>query len=289
MAKVGDSVNKIFAVKKCNIGVTKNGSKYLDLTLSTSKGDINAKQWDFQGEPPEENTAIVVEGVLDQYKGKPQIIINSWGVTEDYDPKEFIPCHEDLDGLKEDFLDFIENYISNEEIKGFVLGAYKEHEYIFTHSPASVKHHHAYIGGLMEHSLNVARYSLNLASEDTNKDVLLASALLHDIGKIHCYDFSGCTIKMTTACKLFGHIILGILDLKDVAKQHEEILHCIASHHGKLEFGSPVEPCTKEALILHYADMIDSQLWKVRDAEANSEGEWTERVYGIGREFYRGV
>ena len=173
-------------------------------------------------------------------------------------------------------------------------GLYKN----FRDAPAAKYHHHAYIHGLLEHTVGVTNKALSMADEATDKDLLITGALLHDIGKTREYDWSGCTITRTNRGKLLGHIVMGCLMIEEVDSRTEttpleksiKLLHLIASHHGKKEWGSPVEPMTKEAIILHQADMLDYQMHVIDKArnEAAEDAEWTGKVNGIGREFYLG-
>ena len=144
----------------------------------------------------------------------------------------------------------------------------KEFSEKFKQAPGASKLHHAYRGGLMEHTVSVVNLCLLFAKQYTsvNKDILVAGALLHDIGKVEEYDNK--TFKRTDIGKLLGHISIGIslIDRKISsiknfpAKLEYAIKHLIASHHGELEWGSPVQPATIEALLLHYADNIDSKV-----------------------------
>lgn len=131
--------------------------------------------------------------------------------------------------------------------------------------------HHAYKGGLAEHTINVAKTAMNIAEtySDIDLDVVLAGAMLHDIGKQYELQADGFTISG----QMLGHISLGMMEFQKwfPAVPHKtELLHIIASHHGQLEFGSPVKPSTKEAFIVHMADLIDSRMFMIHDTELNS-------------------
>ena len=145
-------------------------------------------------------------------------------------------------------------------------------------APAAKGMHHTYPGGLLEHTLSVANLCVAYADQyaDLDRQVLIAGALLHDIGKVYEYKIQdngpGLTIWRTDDGVMLGHIVMGLqvlqegyghldiqgFDIDDGVRQH--LMHLIASHHGKLEFGSPVEPKTKEAWALHFADHMDATM-----------------------------
>lgn len=136
---------------------------------------------------------------------------------------------------------------------------------LFTRNPAGMKLHHAYIGGLLEHSIDVTEMALAIAekSKTTNKDLVIAGALLHDIGKIAELS-SNIGFPYTTEGRLLGHIALSAMIIQKAAISLEintaklvELNHIILSHHGDIDKGSPVPCLSKEAFIVHYADEIN--------------------------------
>lgn len=293
---VGQTFIDFLAVKRANIGTTTKGSTYLNCTLYDGETEMPAKQWDFVGAPPKENSVIKVEATVEQYQGNPQLIILRWRPSEPkdgVDPKKFIP----VSPLSRESAEFqIKNYvnmINHPGIKQMVNACLQGYWDDFFTAPGAVNHHHNYLGGLAEHTIGVVEQALKIAPEDANKDLLIAGALLHDLGKIWEYDWkSGCTIAMTSKGRLIGHIGLELMMLAELILELDnetanQLLHLIASHHGKLEWGSPVEPKTKEAVILHNADILDVQLWKIARAESEAgDSEWTQKVSGLNREFY---
>jgi 3'-5' exoribonuclease len=148
--------------------------------------------------------------------------------------------------------------------------------------PASVNGHHARLGGLLQHTWEVAAMAREICRITTaDEDLTLAGALLHDIGKLDAYQWLG-AFEHTTAGSLCGHVMLGSLSLDRRLRQaplrictDEELAllhHLILSHHGKREFGSPVEPMTLEAEILHHADHASARAESMEEAlsdEAN--------------------
>jgi 3'-5' exoribonuclease len=151
-------------------------------------------------------------------------------------------------------------------------------------SPAAKKYHQAYQHGLLEHCLTVAQgvSAISATFPGIDRDVAVTGALLHDIGKIDAYDTVGGAIDLSDAGKLHGEIPLGyyrvrraIEDIRGFpADQAEALLHIILSHHGQLEHGSPVTPCTREATLVHMIDNLGGKLGSFdRIEKALSDGE----------------
>ena len=163
--------------------------------------------------------------------------------------------------------------------------------------PAAQTVHHAYRSGLLEHVLSVARAALVLgAAYGANQDLLTAGALLHDIGKLEELEYDGTTIY-TREGNLIGHVTLGTMMVRALAAaipDFPEVLraqleHLIVSHHGRREFGAPVEPMTIEAMILAAADDLDAKINQVKQALAEDvEGEFTAYHSRLGRVLWRG-
>jgi 3'-5' exoribonuclease len=185
------------------------------------------------------------------------------------------------------------------------------HAESFERSPAAQNMHHAFIGGLIEHVWSVTRISKMLAEHYSlyydnlnpplNKDVVIAGAILHDIGKLRELTAHSIEARYTTVGQLIGHITMGRDLVRETANEvggidPETLMlleHSILAHHGKREFGSPVEPQTVESLILSYADELDAKLNAVvraRTVAAQTRDVFTEKVYALdGRRFYNGV
>ena len=163
--------------------------------------------------------------------------------------------------------------------------------------PAAQTVHHAYRSGFLEHILSVARSALTLgAAYGANQDLLTAGAILHDIGKLEELEYDR-TTAYTRDGNLVGHVALGTMmvraaiagipDFPDVLRT--QIEHLVLSHHGRKEFGSPVEPMTVEAMILSAADDLDAKINQVQRAIAeDAEGEFTPYHQRLGRVFWRG-
>lgn len=157
--------------------------------------------------------------------------------------------------------------IQDLELREAIFDYFKTHGDFFRQKGAKGMHH-AYPGGLAEHTINVAKTAKSIAKiySDVNIDVVIAGALLHDIGKQYELQSDGFTVSG----QMLGHISLGMMEFQKffIRIPHKtELLHIIASHHGQLEFGSPVKPSTKEAYIVHIADLVDSRMFMMHDTE----------------------
>ncbi len=157
----------------------------------------------------------------------------------------------------------------------------------FCSAPAAVQYHHAFLGGLLEHTLSVAKLGSNIAPlyPSLSRDLLICGIILHDIGKISelCYEKS---FHYSDEGQLIGHLISGVLMVEEKAKQIDDfpktlldlLRHLILSHHGEYEWGSPKLPMTLEALVLHYLDNIDAKIHafdKAISSDKDSSDNWT--------------
>jgi 3'-5' exoribonuclease len=166
-------------------------------------------------------------------------------------------------------------------------------------APAAKRFHQAYRHGLLEHSLSVAQAVSAISATFTgiDRDVAVAGALLHDVGKLDAYAFAGGAIEMTDAGKLLGEIPLGYYRVRRLieeidgfdARTAEAVLHIILSHHGSLEHGSPVVPCTREATLVHFCDNLGGRLGSFDrlEKELPSGERWSrfDRAIGAGAYF----
>jgi 3'-5' exoribonuclease len=157
--------------------------------------------------------------------------------------------------------------------------------------------HHAYLGGLAEHTLNVTYLARALAYryDCRNKEIAILAAKLHDIGKVHEYSVTG-PFSVTMRGEMEGHIVIGVSMLEEAFKLGEAIYSeefknrirgCLVQHHGKLEFGSPKSPNTEEAFIVHYADYVDAVMNKIGKVKDTTEvGSWSEYDRKIGTRLF---
>lgn len=283
------------AVRDANIRPASNQKNFLDLLLTDGNMNIPAKKWEYTGPLPINNTVIFLESTVDNYRGQIQLVVDTWRPAEpsEFHPRQFLPVS---DINPEETWEIIYEKILNifdPSLKEVLARVFKDYLPQFMIAPAAIHHHHNVIHGLLEHTAGVLTICLNMATVDTDLDMLITGAVLHDIGKIEAYDYSGVTIGMTDRGKLLGHLICSLFIVERYADilspgRRDLLMHLIAAHHGVLNWGSPVEPVTQEALILHNADKMDVDLWKVAKAKRDATDRWTGKVIGFNREFYAG-
>lgn len=238
------------AVKKCSVNENRNGEKYLLLQVTDGKTDLPAVSWEHQGPAPKVNSVIKVDAVVTEYQNEKQLTISRWRNAKpgECDPKQFIPiCPRSIESLRDELhygIELVKDHEYRKLLEQTIY--YGEISADFEEAPAAQGIHHAYLGGLLEHSLGVYQKAVLLVrKEEVNLDLLITGALLHDVGKIAEYDWSGCVITRTDEGKLLGHITLGIQMVTEYAvkvgmdkTKFMLLCHMIASHHGRREWGS---------------------------------------------------
>jgi len=290
--KEDDFLSSHYLCKQKQSLKSRNGKTYLSLKLQDKTGVIDAKVWDLNNDVQnfEENDFIRVEGVVLLYQNELQVKVNKIrkSMEGEYEPSDYIPRTEKdisvMTGQLNDYIGSVKNkYIK--ELLTNILNKNKQTAQAFASHSAAKTLHHGYMGGLMEHSLTVAEICMFLCGvyKNIDRDILLAGALLHDIGKI--FELSPFPDNSyTDTGQLLGHVYLGAelvaqeaLMITNFPAALETLLkHCIVSHHGEYEFGSPKRPKIIEAFILFCADSMDA---KVKTFESvlgaeNAQANW---------------
>lgn len=218
-------------------------------------------------------------GEVKLHKDAPQIVVQRWQILprEEFPADAFVPSSQrDLAAMVTELGAVIDG-IRSAPLRRLLRSMLLEDPYIaprYQRAPAAKSHHHPFLSGLLEHSLTVVRRALGLCLEDdvsVDRDIVIAGALLHDIGKIEEYAYDQDAIDFTEVGNLIGHVSLGYYMVRQaIARQGDlpsdvatNVLHIVLSHQGRLEYGSPVEPKTAEAFIVHYADSVDAHLWQI--------------------------
>ena len=273
--KVGETFyDVVLAIKNKRFGKTRDKKDYLDLQFADKTGEVGAKVWQdnlSMCENIEIGDIVSVNGVIEEYNNVIQIKIKSFSKVEDFDVADFvIQTDKNIEEMYESLLKIIKA-IKNKPLKLFLENVFYDEEFSqkFKKSPGAERIHHACLGGLLVHVNEMCNLAKVFIKEypDLNFDLLYAGILLHDIGKIRELGVKT-FIYRTVEGSLLGHLMIGSMWVNDLLNKEKdfpkglknELLHLIVSHHGFLEFGSPILPKTQEAVCLHYLDNISSKV-----------------------------
>ena len=299
----GDRLDDLFLVKSVRLSETKAGKDYLILTVVDRSGELSGPVWDnvetFQ-KVCVPGAFIQVTGIVQSYREKLQLKVD--GIKEvdrnQVDLADFIAVSsKDLQQMAEEVQRLVRS-VKNPFLKKLLNHFFKAGDLWtkFQVAPAAKGIHHAYSGGLMEHSLSMARVAESLAThyEGVDRSLLLAGVLLHDIGKVDELVMDLGIVDYTDRGRLKGHLVIGS-EMVAVAAARipdfpqnllEQVQHLILSHHGRQEFGSPTVPMTVEALLLSFIDDLDAKmniLEGLRRKMRGSQMQWTEYQRALER------
>lgn len=276
---------------------------YLSLTCQDSSGQMQGKMWNYDPKVIlllKDQDIVRIKGVASEYRGTLDLTIETITVLaeEDIDLSELLPSSPVAASELENRLRVLVENTSQRELRALLEQFFGHPEWggAFRKAPAAMKVHQAYLRGLWEHSVRVAELVEEIVKyyPKMNRDLAVTGALLHDLGKIAEYNYDR-GIKFTTEGRLLGHIILGIEILTDEITKisdfprelRSKLLHIITSHHGKYEWQSPKRPKLMEALIIHYADAMDAELYQFEQAKENyPEDEWSPYIPSMERYIY---
>lgn len=302
----------------------RNDNPFWEMTISDSTGDLEGKVWaasiwwntqggdKFPIDPDNcglrfEGSAVELEGKIAEYREQIQYNFNSVYYLDQTDyPPHMFTRHSPVkpEQLEAAFRELIAE-IQADTIRSFVEAVFFRHGLWdkFRVWPAAVSLHHAYTGGLLEHSVSVATGARDIAKHYTNfdiaidMDIVIAGSLLHDIGKTEAYSIAPVP-QMTIPGNVIEHIALGYSMFMRYAELEQldtnialALAHIIISHHGRREYGSPALPATPEAMIVSAADDLDFRLsyWKYQIDALNNQSDMTDYLPLIERRLWRGI
>ena len=295
--KENQKVESIFLVKSKSHATGKTGKPYIYLKLSDKTGEIKGYIWD----NIEKYNELFDAGDLIKIKSKSNIFQNELqlsilelekldgtGINENLLRLFLKSTKYDIDAMLSELSNLLNETLSDEYIIELTKKFLNDENYIkkLKTMPAAKSIHHGYIGGLLEHTLSMLKIGLFLSKHygtGVNKDILTASILLHDVGKMEELSNKNNVTEYSDDGKLLGHIVLGanIIDKKIDEIQgfpknlRTLLLHSIISHHGELEFGSPKRPKTVEALLLHFIDNMDAKTNQFIEATESQNTPWS--------------
>ena len=300
----GDKLsNELLAVKSVRKGKTADGRDYIDLNLADKSGEIAGKIW-ADNLPHCDN---VVEGdvvsvcaTVDEYRDKQQLKITFLQKTESFDLADFLPTTSFDIGMMWQTIDSTVKKIEDKFLRALVEHFFVDEAFVekFKRAPGAERVHHAYLGGLLEHTVQMVNSAEATLKDfpDMSKDLLFSGVLLHDIGKM---DELAAThvIYRTLEGNLIGHVSLGAITIdkaidkikKFPEKLRAKLLNMILGHHGRLEFGSPILPMTREAIALHYLDNLSAKTNQADVAireNQNGQQAFTDKIFTLDTKLY---
>ena len=275
--KEGQQVDELFLVKSVRLAETRAGKPYLSLVFADRSGEIGGPAWD-NAEALEKictpGRVVRVCGAVQTYRDQLQLKVDHLEAVaqQDLSMSDYLAASSRPPAAMESELAQLLGAIADPFLRRLLHKIFHDTEVgeRFQHAPAAKGIHHAYRGGLLEHSLSMAKVATLLADHyrAVNKDLVVAGALLHDIGKtVELHSEVG-VIDYTDIGRLKGHVVIGSEFIAGVAEEIEDfptdvlthLQHLVLSHHGKQEFGSPIVPMTAEAILLSFIDDMDAKM-----------------------------
>ncbi|MCB2198373.1 HD domain-containing protein [bacterium] len=306
--QVGHFFDSYFVLRTLQMGTTRTNKPFLILDLTDKTGHIKGKMWEdaasaYQG--LSEGLVVKVRAGVEEYQGAAElkvIRIRPLDPEDSQDVSRFLPSSGRDPEIDLEMIRSAIQRIEHPGLKELLGGLFGDEEFVSAYqtAPAGKRWHHGYLGGLLEHSASLVQLSTKLCEHypKLNRDLLVAGAVLHDVGKLQELRFDT-AIDYTVRGRLEGHIVLGAQFIEDRAASIEELdeptlvqlKHLILSHQGSRENGCPVEPMTREAFVLYFLDEIDSKLNAIDRELEKAEGgggAFTEYIHLLGRMLYKG-
>lgn len=301
----GDAVSDIFMLAEKSMAHKRDGNPFLNLALADKSGQIKGVVWDNAAQIASLANAgdfVRIQAAAGEYRGTLQLVVKSLSTipADALSAEDFLPASTRNVNKMFDRLRALTDTIASRDLRALMDAFWNDGDLVrlFKRAPAAKKMHHAYLGGLIEHTLSMSLLADKVAGHysGVDRDLLIVGAVLHDIGKIRelTYDVN---IDYTDEGRLLSHIAIGleIVNAKIQslagfpAEQAALIKHMIVSHHGAREFGSPEPPKTIEAVLLNYIDEIDSRVNAIREfmAADDPDASWTSYHQLLERQFYK--
>lgn len=296
-------VDDIFLMRDMRMGETKAGKTYLSLQVMDKSGEITARVWDNAAELApvcSPGSFVRMQAQAQSYKGEMQLrVVQATPVDpESVDLAFFLPATPcDIAAMSQEIVGFI-NSVDDAHIKALLLSIVNDNALWqgFLKAPAAKMMHHAYLGGLLEHTLGICRLADKITElyPSLDRSLLLAGVILHDIGKVREFTFDTAPFNYSNEGRLVGHMVISVEivqqkigALSGFPEQTAHLIkHLILSHHGRYEFGSPALPMTREAFVLNFIDDLDAKmnyLDKLSTQLDGSEYQWSDYQRNLER------
>ncbi len=303
----GSRVEGRFLVARKELRQGGRAGLFLDLTLCDPTGRLVARVWDNAAAVAdgfEAGDVVAVVGKAETYRNELQLRVEEVHPLPpgEAEASQYLPrTKKDVDALERRLAEVVKS-LANPHLRELLIGMFREPDLRerFRTAPAAKALHHAYIGGLLEHTVEVVEICARVAElfPELDRDLLLVGAILHDVGKLEELSWQG-AFDYTDDGRLLGHLVLGERMVRARAEAIEGfpeelkllLSHLILSHHGVAEFGSPKPPTTAEAIALHHAEDLDAKvnMFLGQIGPAREKGQrWTERHFLLGRPLFAG-
>lgn len=306
-----EAIDQVFLASEKQLRPNRAGNLYLQVELSDRSGSIDARLWNASEQDYrafDNGDYVHVVGSTQLFQGNLQLIANRIRRAEPHevDEADFVTLEsQQIAGLADRLAEILRQ-IQSPPLRQLAEAFLADEAFLakFIAAPAAMKHHHAYRGGLLEHTVNMMELVVRIADRypDLDQELLLIGALVHDVGKVDELRYER-EIAYTDPGQLLGHIVLGVEIVDAKIRQAERqlgepfpehlahaIKHMIISHHGQYDYGSPKLPMTVEAVALHLLDNLDAKIHSftqlIRD-DANIDSHWTQYHAHLGRKLYK--
>ena len=302
----GDFIQGFALVSRKDVRQDRNGRDYMDLELTDSSGSVGAKIW--PDSPAikgrfDEKGFVAFKGSVRLYRDQIQLNVDYCRAAHDgdkekgFDPSKLIPSTpEDIDDLERRLAAIFPSALERPVMRALAEEAQKRFGAALREHPAAKSIHHAYLGGLLEHVVKMSELAVDICGHypEIDRDLVLLGVYFHDLGKIR--EIGAMPVNdYTVEGQLVGHIVIGVELVRECCAEVEgfpkdlrlHLEHLVVSHHGRREWGSPIEPSTPEAFVLHLIDNLDSKLNQLRGL-AQDGAEGMQYVKTLGRTMYFG-
>lgn len=295
----GSAIGGAFLLQDAQQKTTRTGDPYLNLVFADRSGQIRGNLWDVTGSQVTQfqpGVVVILDGTVGSFQDQLQVRIKDLRLAspDEGQPLDFVPrapmTEAELKTALHPYLTAIDNPIWSQIVNALL----SRHLTAFFTYPAAKANHHAVAGGLAFHTLSILRLAKDVAGHypGINSGLLYAGALIHDLGKVT--ELSGpIATQYTTTGKLLGHIsiidgeIISVCDQLKLDPVNPDVVllrHLVLSHHGLLEYGSPVRPALLEAEVLHRLDELDAAIVEAENAlQQTPAGEWSDRIFPLDR------
>jgi len=305
-------------VEKKSEGTTKTGKAFLNLTARDKTGSIAAKLWEYSAEAHgfiREGEVVAIWGSVDEYNGSLQLVVRGIEPSLETADKYLKSSKFNVDEMWTDLVNIVGTF--QEPLTKFVteeiLLRHEAFAEAFKKAPAAKTVHNAWYGGLLEHvhalcllAEPMIRHYQSRYCEKISRDKVLFGLMMHDAGKIIEYDTKSPSFLPTPVGVFTNHLVIGPawvfekaniyhaktpgIDTEKFRMERAHLMHILAAHHGRLDWGSPVKPASLEALLVHHLDNLDAKMMHAMELVQGKRGPiqgFSERSYFEGTQFYQ--